>query len=142
MPQDGFVDVIDDNDEETNNFPETSFNANYSDRYADQRDEQVYTSLNNLNEQESLSESQLIRNIQAIEGGLTIEPSASSSLIISPSNDINICSFCNNTFDIGTFILCSKCNKNVHYSCNKPAVSSYYKKSPKNFKCQFCKTNN
>ena len=40
---------------------------------------------------------------------------------------------------LDTFIICSLCSKNVHYICNNPNVSAYYKKRPINFKCCVCK---
>ena len=39
-----------------------------------------------------------------------------------------------------TFIKCRLCTKPVHYNCNNPKVSAYYKKQCENFKCHFCKS--
>ena len=38
------------------------------------------------------------------------------------------------------FITCIQCLKCVHFTCNIPKVSPYYKTKPGNFKCQMCRT--
>ena len=37
------------------------------------------------------------------------------------------CIICNTSALVDIFIICSLCSKNVHYKCNNPNVSAYYK---------------
>ena len=77
---------------------------------------------------------QLIREAEEMEK-LLIPPSNSSSTSQKESD----CIICNTFALVDTFIICSLCSKNVHYICNNPNVSAYYKKRPINFKCCVCK---
>ena len=95
----------------------------------------VFTPLINCNDNDnsSFSESMTIRNIENLENEM-LNPSASSTIIHVPpisaptTSSTNICGLYDTAAIDGTFIICSKCNKMVHYLCNNPSVSSYYKK--------------
>ena len=63
--------------------------------------------VNGNNNEDTLSKSQLIRNIEDIK--------------------FEISGFCNR-IEPRTFILCSTCKKRIHYNCNIIKVTAYYKK--------------
>ena len=80
---------------------------------------------------------------QSIEAGLLAQAEAIENELSIPDLPLTYgekCSVCLQVALNSTFIKCRLCTKPVHYNCNNPKVSAYYKKQCENFKCHFCKS--
>ena len=76
---------------------------------------------------------------EALEAAL-ISPTSTSPppTATTASNTAITCGVCK--LEALEFITCIQCLKCVHFTCNIPKVSPYYKTKPGNFKCQMCRT--
>ena len=90
-----------------------------------------------LEEYPSLS--QMIADIdKSIENAATEAHEAAVNTVLPSVNTVLKCRICN--LEALEYITCSLCSMFVHFNCNIPKVSNYYRNKPDNFKCQFCKT--
>ena len=117
-----------------------SIASNYSERnYSEasnfslsQSNADSYPSLSQLcNEIDQSLEARLLAQAEAIEDELSIPD---LPLLYGEK-----CSVCLLEAMDSKFIKCKLCRKSVHYNCNNPKVSAYYKKQCANCRCQFCK---
>ena len=94
--------------------------------------ESRYPQISQPQSNEAIDEDQ-ISNIEQLENLLQPSNSIATAVIT------NLCIVCSTQVNAGSFIACSNCFKNIHYLCNNPVVTPYYKKNTKNFKCHICK---
>ncbi len=117
--QDGFTNFSDEEDDDDDDFDDDPYFEDPDLFNPHRKTESLYT-----------SQSSIIA--MAIDIESLLQPSIIVAEVIT-----NLCLECSTQLIVGSFIVCSNCHKNVHYLCNKPTVTSYYKKNTKNFNVIF-----